>query len=76
MTVDGYKTAFPMPGVTVHAPATDKVYVSMVAIAMIDAFKGAGKSFAGSKRAIVEERLREIAAAEGVDPDFAVSLLD
>jgi alkaline phosphatase len=75
MMVGDAKAAFPMPGLTVHAPATDKVYVSLVAIAMMDGFNG-GKAFAGSRDGFVENRLRELAVENGVDPDFAVSLLD
>jgi alkaline phosphatase len=75
MTVNGVKTAFQLPGLTVHAPATDKVYVSLPAIAMIDAFN-AGKAFGRPSRAAIEQRLRQLAVDVGVDPEFAVSLLD
>ncbi len=45
------------------------------AIAMMDGFNG-GKAFAGSRDAFVKQRLRQLAVENGVDPDFAVSLLD
>jgi alkaline phosphatase len=75
MMVNGLKTALQLPGLTVHAPATDKVYVSLVAIALIDAFNS-GKSYDVSSRESVEQRLRELAAEAGVDPELAVSTLD
>jgi alkaline phosphatase len=76
MTVEGTDTTYQLPGLTVHAPATDKVYVSLIAIAMIDAFESGGKAFGKPQRFLVENRVRELAIENGIDPEFALSLLD
>jgi hypothetical protein len=79
LIVDSLKAHYPMPGLTVHAPATDKVYVSLVAIAMMDTVKNAGPGIAANEAIFaskVETRLRELAQAEGVDPQLVLAQID
>jgi alkaline phosphatase len=75
MTVDGISDPIQLPGLTVYAPETGRVYVSLPAIAMIDVF-GSNNGFGPPPRNAIKKRLRELAREVGVDPNFAVSLLN
>jgi alkaline phosphatase len=79
LVVDSLKATYTMPGLTVHAPATGKVYVSLVAVAIMDAINTSGSAIAANEAAFaaqVEWRLRELAESEGIDPSIVLAQLD
>jgi alkaline phosphatase len=66
--------SFQMPGLTVHAPATDKCYVSIPAIAMIEAFNSQGATKAAADHAL-NEGLARVAERLQLDPATVEGLL-
>jgi alkaline phosphatase len=77
--VQGMANPLIMPGLTVHAPMTDRCYASLVAIAAIQAFEGQAKSLAPrggfAIERDIEDNLRALAQELQIDPDLAIEYL-
>ncbi len=74
MEIGGFADVeIPLPVMAVHAPVTDKVYVPMTAIALMQAFEGTAATAATSSEE-VQRRIHELTKALRVAPEHLEGL--
>ena len=74
MEIDGFTDVrIPLPAVAVHAPVTDKVYVPMTAIALMQAFEGSSATSATSSEE-VQRRIHELTKSLRIAPEHLAGL--